>query len=357
MTLARRGTLRPGGRFMRRNCLRIWLAACGWAICGCAGAWRSEPPVDLSARLERIERERLRSDAAARPEALVAPGGMTRPDRLSAGGSTGKPMALVDMAPEGGGTASGSETAIDKEAVYARRPPLPGFGETVKRDAGHVGSDLWRDTKRVYANPVNLAILGVAYGGALAVQESGPDDTVEDHYNRHHTFNGDWPDTFGAMGNPGVHFALAGMMYLVGQQARNDKTYEVGKTLFSALIINDLSVMLGQAASWDRSPNGEWGTFPSGHTSSTFCVATVLNESYGPLVGVPMYGLGVLVGIERLDDREHYLSDVLFGAVMGTVIGHSVASGRDPEIFGWKVLPYADPAGGSSGVAFMKSFK
>ena len=164
----------------------------------------------------------------------------------------------------------------------------------------------------------------------------------------------DWRDAFGAIGNPGTHFALAGVWYLLGQQTCNDKTYEVGKTLFSALTINGLTVMIGQTASWDKSPNGEWGTFPSGHTSSSFVVASVMHEAYGHLVGIPLYGLATLAGIERLDDREHYFSDVVMGAVLGTVVGHSVASGRDPEFFGWKLLPYASPEGGA-GVAFMKT--
>ena len=56
-------------------------------------------------------------------------------------------------------------------------------------------------------------------------------------------------------------------------------------------------VMLGQAATSDRSPNGEWGTFPSGHTSSTFVVASVLHEAYGPVVGIPLYALGTLVAL------------------------------------------------------------
>jgi membrane-associated phospholipid phosphatase len=238
---------------------------------------------------------------------------------------------------------------------------LPSLWDTIKRDVKEAPCDLWRDTKRVYANPVNLVILGTAYAGSLAIQETGPDDTIEDHYNRnndcqapHHTFKEDWRDAFAAVGNPGTHFALAGVWYLLGQQTCNDKTYEVGKTLFSALTINGLTVMVGQTASWDKAPNGEWGTFPSGHTSSSFVVASVLHEAYGHVVGVPLYGLATLVGIERLDDREHYFSDVVMGAVLGTVIGHSVASGRNTEFFGWKLLPYASPEGGS-GVAFMKT--
>ncbi|MFH1418390.1 MAG: hypothetical protein ABII12_08925 [Planctomycetota bacterium] len=34
--------------------------------------------------------------------------------------------------------------------------------------------------------------------------------------------------------------------------------------------------------------------------------------------------------------------------------GHSVASGLEPEFFGWKLLPYASTNGGT-GIAFSKS--
>ncbi|MCK6483220.1 MAG: phosphatase PAP2 family protein [Phycisphaerae bacterium] len=237
-----------------------------------------------------------------------------------------------------------------------RRPLLPRFWDTVERDLHDLPADLWRDTQRVYGSPANLVILGVSYGGALALQQTGPDATIESHYNRSHSFKEDWRDAFGAAGNPGTHFALAGIWYLAGQQGQDEKTYEVGKTLFSALTINGLSVLLGQAATYDRSPNGERGTFPSGHTSSSFVVASVLHEAYGPWVGVPLYGLAGLVAVERLDSGEHYFSDVAFGAVMGMVIGHSVASGRDPEFFGWRLVPYADPATGTTGLALHKSF-
>jgi membrane-associated phospholipid phosphatase len=274
--------------------------------------------------------------------------------------STVETWALTDLGYQNGDgetPADWDASAFDagREAASERRPPLGSFWETVKRDLKHMPDDLWRDTKRVYANPTNLIILGTAYGGSLVLQTTGPDDTVEDHFRRgHHHFKEDWREAFAAAGNPGTHFGLAGLWYLVGQQTGDGKTYEVGKTLFSALIINGLTTFVGQTATWDRGPNGEWGSLPSGHTSSSFTVASVLHEAYGHAVGIPLYGLATLVAAERIEDNEHYLADVVMGAVIGTVIGHSVASGRDPEFFGWKLLPYADP-NGSAGVAFMKT--
>jgi membrane-associated phospholipid phosphatase len=359
------------------------LAALGMLICitGCQAVSRTAPaPTDLDNRLSRIEHDRLageceppaihptdcrRSRESTRsidqsPAACAAPAGNLALAGQRDWSAAARRWALADMGDE----PPAATGLTDRETISfrtadggegQRQPPLDSLWETIKRDVKDMPGDLWTDTKRVYTNPVNLVILGTAYGGSLALQETGPDNTVEDHYHPgHHTFSSGWRDTFDAVGNPGTHFAIAGAWYLLGQQTKNDKTYEVGKTLASALVINGLTTMLGQAATWDRSPSGEWGTFPSGHTSSSFCIASVMDEAYGHVVGVPLYGLATLVAMERVDDRNHYLSDVVMGAVIGTVIGHSVASGRDPEFFGWKILPYADPAG-ASGVAFMKT--
>jgi hypothetical protein len=323
-------------------------------LAGCAARNEAVSVDEVQHRLAAVERERLAMHASSGLRSLADERPMASDDPERAG-----VFALSDLSTD----AAPAEAAADEQRAAERAdrwvypPLLPTFKENAKRDLKTMAPDLWRDTKRVYANPVNLAILGASYGGALAVQQTGPDKTVENHYDKDHTFSKGWRDAFGALGNPGTHFAVAGAMYLVGEQIQDEKTYQVSKALFSALIINGISTMVGQTATWDRSPNGEWGTFPSGHTSSSFCFATVMNEAYGPLVGIPLYGLGTLVAIERLDDREHYMSDVLFGAVLGTVVGHSVATGRDPEFFGWKVLPYVDPAQGVSGVAFMKQYK
>ncbi|MCP4592671.1 MAG: phosphatase PAP2 family protein [bacterium] len=246
--------------------------------------------------------------------------------------------------------------AGDDSSPSVRRKPLPSFWGTVKRDVKEMPEVLWKDTKAVYTSTPNLLLLGLSYGGALAVQETGPDRTVEDHFRDHHIFAEDARNIFAAAGNPGTHFALAGAWYLLGQQAQDEETYEVGRTLFSALIINGMSTLVGQAATWDRAPNGEMGTFPSGHTSSTFTVASVMHEAYGPWVGAPLYGLGVLVAMERLEDGEHYLADVLMGGVMGLVIGHTVAGEHEFELFGGKIVPYVDPATASSGIAWVKHF-
>jgi membrane-associated phospholipid phosphatase len=250
-----------------------------------------------------------------------------------------------------------AESFSDSQHDRPARPgPLPGFWETLKRDLKAMPSDVWEDTKTVYKSPTNLLILGSAYGASLTLQATHVDDTVEDSLRNKDIFGDDFNIALSVAGNPATHFGVAGLWYLIGQQNQDDKTYEVGKTLFSALIINGLSTTFGKMATFDKAPNGERFAFPSGHTSSTFTVASVLHEAYGPWVGVPLYGLGVLVAVERLDDGEHYLSDVIMGGVMGLVIGHSVASGHEFELFGGHVVPYADPSTGATGIAWRKRF-
>ena len=111
-----------------------------------------------------------------------------------------------------------------------------------------------------------------------------------------------------------------------------------------------------KAVAQDRGPNGEGLAWPSGHTASTMTVATVMNEFYGPWVGVPLYALSGLVMYERIETREHWASDIVFGAAIGYTVGKVVAARHKPEIFGMQLLPYLNPETGSTGLVLAKRF-
>jgi len=62
-------------------------------------------------------------------------------------------------------------------------------------------------------------------------------------------------------------------------------------------------------------------SFPSGHATTSFGLAWVVITSYPyPWVGVGIYLLASLISFSRVFVREHYPLDVLFGAVLGSLI-------------------------------------
>jgi len=64
-------------------------------------------------------------------------------------------------------------------------------------------------------------------------------------------------------------------------------------------------------------------SFPSGHTSQSFFMATLLLHYYqaGVFVWVVLYAIALLVGITRIYVGMHYPRDVLGGAILGTAWG------------------------------------
>ena len=78
-------------------------------------------------------------------------------------------------------------------------------------------------------------------------------------------------------------------------------------------------------------------SFPSGHTTEAFTLAAVISEHYDERwIQVSAYSVAGLVGLARNYHDAHFASDVLAGALIGTLVGQSVvahnASLRDKKI-------------------------
>jgi membrane-associated phospholipid phosphatase len=75
-------------------------------------------------------------------------------------------------------------------------------------------------------------------------------------------------------------------------------------------------------------PMGAGRSLPSGHTAVAFAVATSLaDQSRSRWAKAGLYAGASLVGWSRLNDNRHWLSDVVAGAIVGTVSAR-VAGGR-----------------------------
>jgi hypothetical protein len=141
----------------------------------------------------------------------------------------------------------------------------------------------------------------------------------------------------------GVALAAASMgIYGIGKLTHKPHAAETGILAGEAVI--DASIVTGVLkVAFNRErpdkPMGSgsfWGggrSFPSGHTTATFAFATVVARRYRdkPLVGISAYGVATAVSFARVGGSNHYPSDVLVGATIGTLIGRFVLRHRSHD--------------------------
>lgn len=266
-------------------------------------------------------------------------------------------LALADK-PAAKHPAADADGKMPWEVPYKLRrgPAYPDdVWRTFKTDMRELPGGVWDDSKVFFKDPRAWVMLGLAGVSGILVNGSKLDREVEEHYEVHYSdMNTEWDMVGDVGGNPGTHFALAGAMYFYGAYTGDKKTYEVSKTLLNALSINGLLTVGLKLAVQTRSPNGDAMGWPSGHTSSTFCLATVLHKAYGPWVGVPAFAFAGFVGYERIQARNHDVSDVISGALIGIAVGYIVAEHHEQKIFGMTMEPYVDTERGGFGLAFVK---
>jgi membrane-associated phospholipid phosphatase len=87
-------------------------------------------------------------------------------------------------------------------------------------------------------------------------------------------------------------------------------------------------------------------SFPSGHATNAFAFATAVASHYDHwIVPTIVYTMATGVSISRVNDRAHFPSDVLAGALIGRAVAKSiVARHRDGKV-AWTVTPIVLPHG------------
>ena len=75
---------------------------------------------------------------------------------------------------------------------------------------------------------------------------------------------------------------------------------------------------------WRASLESGLDSFPSGHTTASFAVATVLAKSF-PKLARFVYGVAGFVAVSRAVRGSHFPTDVIAGICLGTIVGLSVA--------------------------------
>ena len=270
-------------------------------------------PVRRSQRCHLVNQRRERrefSGSAAKPE----------PHRRAARSIVWLAVVLVVVASFGGAVVSA------QEGTEAQPPPAAQSQDAAEFCDGRSFASLFRCIPRDLGNLVrgeSLAWLGVAAGAAAgsALLDDDVDRALRDGDPNLH------PDVGDQLGQAGMHFGVPFALYVAARATGHSDTAGFAITLLRAQVANGIVTrslkLIPRARPFQEKANPPNGSFPSGHTSASFATATVIQQQWGWKAGLPAYVLASYVGLTRLH-RNHYLSDVVFGAVLGIAAGLAV---------------------------------
>lgn len=243
---------------------------------------------------------------------------------------------------------AGLALLVSVSTVCAQDAPVPRVGpETVEESAAaafgqaatppaqpaHTGfaalaHETWNDFKAFPRRESTWVILGVGGAAALAVHPVDQEVTAS----LSGSSTADW---FWAPGKyiGGVGMAVAPVaIYVLGRyvfapaedEPKTNKWSHLGFDLVRAQIVDEVFVQAIKFSVQRTRPDGSNYSFPSGHSAATFAFASVLERHLGYRLAWPTVVLASYVATSRLVDNKHYLSDVVFGAAMGTAVGWTV---------------------------------
>jgi membrane-associated phospholipid phosphatase len=219
--------------------------------------------------------------------------------------------------------------AKDVEGILSRQ-----YGRLLLKDLKHVatapaqwGSQEWR----------TMGLAGAAIVGTGLLLDRPVRDAAQRHHNRGLDRAADFFEPFGTLR---YSFGILGGFYLAGALNDDARAMHVAQdglasSLIASVIITPVLKELvgrsrpreGKGATSFRPFSGNENSFPSGHATQAFAMASAIASHYdAPWVKTAAYGTAGLVGFARIYHNAHFTSDVLAGALIGTFVGNSIVS-------------------------------
>ena len=207
--------------------------------------------------------------------------------------------------------------------------------------------DVARDYRSFFTTRSTYQLLGLGLGTSLGIR---PLDTPisTSRFNAERWENTRLDRTFeGGELLGGALFQLGGAFatYGVGRVAGKPRLAELGRDLVRAqLLVQGVTQGIKYSVGRTRPDGSSRTSFPSGHSSGSFSTATVLQRHYGWKAGIPAYGVASYIAASRLSENKHFLSDVVFGAMIGLAAGRTVTLDRGATRL--EIAPMVAPGGG-----------
>lgn len=245
-------------------------------------------------------------------------------------------------------------------AVSEREPPAGDAGQAAKptvdattgvpqREATwrSFGGDILHDQKDLWTFPIRIAKghyllpTAIVVGGTVGLVYADPH--AMPYFATHQKNWDDFNDVFDPLITTGEVIALPASLLTAGYIRRDDR--EVNTALLAAEAYGDSAIInLAMKAVTRRKrpadvgPNGNFedtffaggnspfkgSSFPSGHATAVWSVATVVAERYRhrgkPWIPVLSYTMATVISCSRITDLAHFPSDVWLGSALGYTI-------------------------------------
>lgn len=168
------------------------------------------------------------------------------------------------------------------------------------------------------------------------------DDEINDWFQENQS---SWSEDASQVFSPLGHGAFLGgfltVLYASGEVLDSNKLRKTALISFeswiiSGVIVNSVKFLVGRVRplrgrdSFTFHPfslSSRFHSFPSGHASSAFAVATVIaDQSEKWYVDVLAYNLATLAALSRIHDGKHWMTDIFMGAALGYCVAKRVSA-------------------------------
>jgi membrane-associated phospholipid phosphatase len=123
---------------------------------------------------------------------------------------------------------------------------------------------------------------------------------------------------------------------------RTNKVSHLGFDLLRAQLVSQLFIQTSKLAVHRDRPTGECCSFPSGHAASAFAAASVIERHLGYRAAWPTLLAASYVGLSRLHDNRHFVSDVMFGSAVGIATGWTIVGRHGRSDYALGPVPVRD---------------
>jgi membrane-associated phospholipid phosphatase len=213
--------------------------------------------------------------------------------------------------------------------AQSSHPPLVLQGDVSKPQTTSFAGRIWKAdvTKTLLAG---LALTRIStHFDADAQYEASTESWAES----------DAVDAGDSYGNGGYLAAFSAATWGFGALSHNQEVKHTGTVMMQGLLLDAIIVASLKSTVGRSRPDGsDTRSFPSGHTSGAFTISTILARRHGLKVAIPAFGMATFTAIARMEDKRHYLSDVVAGAAIGIAIGQLMTPQQRQDDGGLQVV-------------------